>query len=1744
MADEFSFEEAVGTPLTLKAADRTSKPIVTGYEDYGTVSLPNGSLLPSDKEILNTITTAADKYGVPRAVALAVAQQESNYNPNAIGTDTKWGKAKGIFQYLDSTASGMGIDPMNPTQASDAAAKQLASRLEKGIDWAIAAHFAGDNPKLHGEKTKQYTKEVLAKASAIAKELGEDFTMPEIPVTATNEFSFEDALGDGASDKIHAVKSNEVSLAADANESGDIDLEKAANKLYDTFNPITSIQAAATGVKKGWEGLQEILNRKTIDVEKTPEQLKTDYQQYLIGNKAPLPYDQYVQQYGKTKVTAGSYDDEELAWKEKIKNDPSSVDMLPARFKHLAPNDTKGFIDTLKNPVSLLLNDSLPANFISALANAPEMERKNFDAARKVAMQEEIVDNPDKYPAVSVEAAKKAIQERNAKRDPGIVEMWDNLKQAAKEDPGKFGADLVNSLIADPELLAAPVGLGAKPIQAMRAAKDVAETATIASRAAKIADAIIDSGSTTAAMNIAVGATKNIAETGQINPAEVKMNAAMGYLLGGTLGTIFHNGAIAKSTDLNAAKINGTYEQILRDAAKADVALESVATGKVQAINADKINEALGIKSNTDRKAWIEQRRKEIKSTFKNESDYADYLSFVAEERVAQAEAWKTSQAAAAEKRRAAEEEAIRSQAERKARLQEEFDQAILARTNNEFASEYDAAINENRAFDAARKLNNEEAIEAIFTKDSNQIARVMNKINRRESQLRRPKWQRGEADPKLLARVGAVGVGAGLAYTFSPEEMKMQNSILGGLAGLILPAGGSVLSRMRQAGAVSAEGDIIGLLVRKGKLVDKIEGAELQARDNGWVDSAKAGDQRAMKNIYDEYYKDTTRYVNKFLQWAGPKLALDAEDVAQETFIKVFQNLDQYSKDSPFGAWVKRIARNQALETIEKANALKRGEGYRIVSDEIPGGRDDYSGDVGQGSTVFEKGAGSEIYETPENVAVREQVTEQLQRAFDKLPPDIREAIIMSQLENYTDVEIAQLTNTPLGTIQRRIQRGKDMLLTAAKDEFGVRTPKFPKNKQTGEVDTKLLKAVALGAAGATIGGVLNDKSPVWGMGVGLVAGLLLSGKIGASVVAATDRGLGSISTRVLNHSPKIHRATLDLFGRNLEDTHTNFQLVDPFINRMKQLPKDVQDVVSRAVMTGDPVVIKKLLDYLGDPELIKGYAGVRASLDSLGDKLTTLNRFKRGMREYFPRIVKDKEGLFRAIDKKTATNIADKLKHANADSMRKQGRGLNQAEESAIINQILFVEKRSTQPGWAKDRAIEEITPELLPFYATPAESLHTYIKSAVEDINKAKFFGKNARNMKKGEQEFLDTDASINNMIAEEVRSGKLSDESAYEVSKLLKSVLVSSEGAPAPFISEARNLASAGLLGNFWSAATQLGDVFMQTYLQGMRPTMEAIIRQATGKKFVNMEDFGLENSLTAEFANQSRSSRYLNKVFKASLFAGVDKFGKNTALNAAIARARRTVQTEAGQLKFANKYGEAFGDDISKLIGELKSGKFTRLTKEFAFMELSRSQPVTKFEMPEWWHTSPNVGRSALMLKSFMIKQIDLARRDGYNLIKQGKVAQGTLKLTQLGITLGLAGMASDTIKQLLSNGVSVLTGNDTKPIDVSLSKVPLNLLKTFGITEYSKDHFLGVSKEEAAARREAGDKTARTIKPEPEKVMVDYFTPPFRMFTDIATQDPNMYRYLIPLVGPYVAEQVKKADAEEREAMKNKKGEL
>ena len=146
-----------------------------------------------------------------------------------------------------------------------------------------------------------------------------------------------------------------------------------------------------------------------------------------------------------------------------------------------------------------------------------------------------------------------------------------------------------------------------------------------------------------------------------------------------------------------------------------------------------------------------------------------------------------------------------------------------------------------------------------------------------------------------------------------------------------------------------------------------------------------------------------------------------DAEDLTQEVFIKVFQTLRSYdSAQGTFSTWLNRVARNHLVDHYR-----------RTRKDRITSSLDD-------DSTPLPELPSPRAAPTA-SVESRER-RELLQMALDQMSPDLREAVVLRDLQDLDYQEIAQVLGVPQGTVKSRINRGRLELARVIKRMEGMR--------------------------------------------------------------------------------------------------------------------------------------------------------------------------------------------------------------------------------------------------------------------------------------------------------------------------------------------------------------------------------------------------------------------------------------------------------------------------------------------------------------------------------------------------------------------------------------------------------------------------------------------------------------------------------------------------------------------------------
>ena len=542
-------------------------------------------------------------------------------------------------------------------------------------------------------------------------------------------------------------------------------------------------------------------------------------------------------------------------------------------------------------------------------------------------------------------------------------------------------------------------------------------------------------------------------------------------------------------------------------------------------------------------------------------------------------------------------------------------------------------------------------------------------------------------------------------------------------------------------------------------------------------------------------------------------------------------------------------------------------------------------------------------------------------------------------------------------------------------------------------------------------------------------------------------DNLLGTLSTRIKKYSPKVffkvrqHEYNVHKRIASAENT------ILPFVKAVKQVAKEQLPKLSVSLSNGDIKTASKILDQYsvgGSKTLVQ----TREFLDDMYRELTEAGYKIDKIENYFPRIVKDYDGLLQALDAPRRGMIEkalySKVKEYNLNKIE----DLPEQIRTDVVNKVVrgYVPKEIKGGlSFTKERKLPEVTEEISSFYYSPAESLERYIRSTANDIERRKFFGRDAVNT---EGTKIDTGKSIGNLLDREIQSGSISHADADVLSQLLKGRFDMGEVAPTKSLRFIRDVGYGTTLANPISALTQIGDIGVSAYANGMRNTIAALF----GKNKITMDELGLDNLIANELSNVLDASKHLDRALHLGGFKKVDKLGKNVVLNSALRKANAMAKSDKGVSKLASKYKEAMGEEFDMLVNELKAGEMTDRVKFYLWNELSDLQPISLSEMPLSYLNSPN-GRILYSLKSFTIKQLDVLRRDIIQQYKSGNKLEAGRNLLRYITLVPLTGATVDEVKDgLLGRGFELN--------DIAEDNYFENLTKLVGVNDYTRSVYL------------------------------------------------------------------------------------
>jgi len=181
-------------------------------------------------------------------------------------------------------------------------------------------------------------------------------------------------------------------------------------------------------------------------------------------------------------------------------------------------------------------------------------------------------------------------------------------------------------------------------------------------------------------------------------------------------------------------------------------------------------------------------------------------------------------------------------------------------------------------------------------------------------------------------------------------------------------------------------------------------------------VKRVQRGDKTAFDLLVRKYQHKVVKLVLRYVR--NPA---EAEDIAQEAFIKAYRALPQFRGDSAFYTWMYRIAINTAKNSLASRDRSPIKYDLDLTDPEESHGVQTKLQDP----------------DTPEGMALTEEIRQVVNSAIDALPEELKTAIVLRELDGLSYEEIAAAMECPVGTVRSRIFRAREAIDKRLRDVF-----------------------------------------------------------------------------------------------------------------------------------------------------------------------------------------------------------------------------------------------------------------------------------------------------------------------------------------------------------------------------------------------------------------------------------------------------------------------------------------------------------------------------------------------------------------------------------------------------------------------------------------------------------------------------------------------------------------------------------
>ena len=178
---------------------------------------------------------------------------------------------------------------------------------------------------------------------------------------------------------------------------------------------------------------------------------------------------------------------------------------------------------------------------------------------------------------------------------------------------------------------------------------------------------------------------------------------------------------------------------------------------------------------------------------------------------------------------------------------------------------------------------------------------------------------------------------------------------------------------------------------------------------DEDVMELLQGGFDQALQVLVERYESRVQQFVTRYTH-----NVLDAEDVVQETFLRVFRSRHRYERIAKFSTWLYTIAFNLTKSLFKRSSKMKTSSIFAQDDEEH-----DFERELVNDSIL------------PDLSLDQSMCLKHIENALEVIPKEFKEAVLLRDIQNLTYEEIVEITGVPMGTVKSRINRGRARLKT-----------------------------------------------------------------------------------------------------------------------------------------------------------------------------------------------------------------------------------------------------------------------------------------------------------------------------------------------------------------------------------------------------------------------------------------------------------------------------------------------------------------------------------------------------------------------------------------------------------------------------------------------------------------------------------------------------------------------------------------